>query len=85
MNTAPLPPVAAAPAPAQQQNFDVDLNILCEKLRKEAVLTPSSIINALCEDMPTWWICLKAIYVEEVREVARMLNRSHLLRFTADC
>jgi len=74
-----------APAPPPQQKTDADLKILCEKIRREASLTPPSIIDALCEDMPTRPICLKAAYVEEVLEIASMLNRSHLLRFTADC
>jgi hypothetical protein len=73
-----------APAPPPQQKTNVDLN-LCEKIKRDASLTPPSVIDSLCEDMQTLWICLKAIYVEEVLEVARMLNRSHFLRFATDC
>jgi len=72
-----------APAPSPQQKTDADLNI-CEKIKKEASLTPPSIIDALCEGAPVW-ICLRAIYVEEAQEVARVLNRSYLLRLKADC
>jgi len=74
-----------APAPPPQQKTDADLKILCEKIRRETSLTPPSIVNALCEDMPTRPICIKAVYVEEVLEIANILNRSHLLRFSADC
>jgi hypothetical protein len=67
-----------------QQKTDADLNI-CEKIRRGASLTPPALIDALCEDVPTRPICLKAAYVKEVQELASMLNRGHLLRFTADC
>jgi hypothetical protein len=73
-----------APAPPPQQKTNADLN-LCEKLRREASLTPPSVIDSLCEDVPTRWICLKASYIEEALELARMLNREDLLRFEADC
>jgi len=76
-----LKPTAAT----SQQKLASDLRELCEKIRKRASLTPPSIIDALCEDVPTRWICLKATYVEEVRELASMLNRGHLLRFIAEC
>jgi hypothetical protein len=59
--------------------------LLCEKIRKEASLTPPAVIDDLCEGVPTRWICFKAAYAEEVLEIARMLGRSHLLRFEADC
>lgn len=74
-----------APAPASQQGTDDYLTVLCKKLRREVVLTPPAIIDDLCAGVPTRWICLKAIYVDEVREIARLLGRSHLLRFTTDC
>jgi hypothetical protein len=74
-----IPP---APAPAPQQKNNVDLKI-CEEIRKRVSLTPSSIIDALCNNEPAPWICLKAMYVEEVTEIARMLGRS--LTFRADC
>jgi len=77
--------VPPAPAPPPQQKTDANLKILCEKIRREASLIPPSIIDALCNGEPTQWLCLKAMYVEKVEEVARMLNRGHLLRFTADC
>jgi hypothetical protein len=83
MTTDKVAPPALAPPP--QQQTDVDLRILCEKIRKEVVLTPPAIIDALCEGEPTQWICHRAIYVEEVLEVARILNRGHLLNFKADC
>jgi hypothetical protein len=74
-----------APAPPPQQNADADLKALCEKIRREVSLTPPAVIDALCEGVPTRPICLKAAYVKEVLELASMLNRGHLLRFTADC
>jgi hypothetical protein len=70
---------------APPQKNDTDLGALCEKIRREAVLTPPAIIDALCEGVPTPWICIKAIFVEELRELARKLDRGYLLRFTADC
>jgi len=57
---------------------------LCQKVRKETSLTPPFIIDALCEGEPIW-VCIEAIYVEEVLEIARTLNRGHLLRFVVDC
>jgi len=74
-----------APAPPPQQNANADLKALCEKIRREVSLTPPSVIDDLCEGVPTRWICLKASYIEEVLELARMLNREDLLRFEADC
>jgi len=76
--------VPPAPAPAPQQEADADLKALCEKIRREVTLTPPSVIDALCEGAPTRWIGLKAVYLEEVQELARKLNRGHLLRFEAD-
>ncbi len=69
---------------ALQQKVDADLNI-CEKIRKETSLTPPAVVDDLCEGVPTRLICSKAVYVEEVLEIARMLGRSHLLRFWSDC
>ncbi len=80
------PPVAEETRlfkPVAPQQADTDLN-LCEKARKEASLTPPSIINALCEGKPVW-VCTEAIYVEEVQKLARKLNCDHLLRFDVDC
>jgi len=74
-----------APAPPPQQNANADLKALCNEIRQKAVLTPPGVIDDLCEGMPTRWICLKASYIEEVLELARMLNREDLLRFEADC
>jgi len=74
-----------APAPPPQQNANADLKALCEKIRREVSLTPPGVIDALCEGVPTRLICLKATYIKEVQEVARMLNREDLLRFKADC
>jgi len=48
-------------------------------------LTPPGIIDALCEGKPIYSLCPKAVYVEEVLEIARMLGRAHLLNFDADC
>jgi hypothetical protein len=74
-----------APAPAPQQRNDAELKTLCEKIRREASLTPPAVIDDLCNGVPTRWICSEAIFVEEVLEIANMLWRSHLLRFRADC
>jgi len=74
-----------APAPAPQWKTDAELKTLCENLRKEASLTPPGVIDALCEGRPTYGLCPKAVYVEEVLEIARMLGRVHLLNFDADC
>ncbi len=49
---------------------------------KEVVLTPPALIDALCNGGPTVWVCLEAAFVEELRGIARVLNRNHLLRFT---
>ena len=49
------------------------------------MLTPPAIIDALCKGIPTRRICTKAVYVEEVLEIASMLRRTHLLNFDADC
>jgi hypothetical protein len=77
--------VPPAPATAPQQKTDTELKTLCKKARKEAMLTPPAIIDALCEGIPTRRICTKAVYVEEVLEIASMLRRTHLLNFDADC
>ncbi len=74
-----------APAPAPQQKTDADLKILCEKIRKAASLTPPGIVDALCEDKRVYVRCDKAIFVEELRELARMIGRDHLLLFDSDC
>jgi hypothetical protein len=74
-----------APAPAPQRKADAELKTLCEKIRKETSLTPPAVIDALCEGIHTRPICTKAVYVEEVLEIARTLNRGHLLNFKADC
>jgi hypothetical protein len=74
-----------APAPAPQHRADAELKTLCEKIRKETVLTPPAVIDDLCEGVPTRLIYSKAVYVEELLEIARILGRSHLLRFRADC
>jgi hypothetical protein len=74
-----------APAPPPQQNANADLKALCEKIRREVSLTPPSVIDDLCEGVLTRWIYLKASYIEEVLELALMLNREDLLRFKADC
>jgi len=70
-----------APAPPPQQKTDADLNILCEKIRRGASLTPPALIDALCDGMPLPWVCVEAVFVEELREIARILNRGHLLKF----
>jgi hypothetical protein len=77
--------VPPAPAPAPQWKTDAELKTLCEKIRKEASLTPPAVIDALCEGVPMRPICTKAVYVEKVLEIARMLGRAHLLNFDADC
>jgi hypothetical protein len=69
-----------APAPPPQQKTDADLNTLCEKIRREASLTPPAHIDALCNNEPLPWICLEALFVDELRSIAHMLGRSHLLR-----
>jgi hypothetical protein len=74
-----------APAPAPQRKTDAELKTLCEKIRREVSLTPPAVIDALCEGVPTRLICTKAVYVEEVLTIARMLGRSHLLVFREDC
>jgi len=66
-------------APPPQQKTDADLNI-CEKIRREASLTPSALIDALCNNESLPWICLEALFVDELRSIARMLGRGHLLR-----
>jgi len=76
--------VTPAPAPVPQQKTDTDLKI-CEEIRKRVSLTPPSIVDALCKNEPTPLICVKAVYIEEVHEIAHALNRSHLLRFEVDC
>jgi hypothetical protein len=70
-----------APAPPPQQKHDVDLRILCEKLRKEAVLTPPGVIDKLCAGEPLPEVCKEAAFVDELKEFAALLNRSHLLTF----
>jgi hypothetical protein len=80
---ADTPPVSATTPAPQQNNFD-DLKNLCEKIKREVTLTPPSIVEALCKGVPTRRICLEATFAEEVLEIARMLGRSHLLRFE-DC
>jgi len=74
-----------APVPAPQQRKLTDLKTLCNEIRQKAVLTPPGVIDDLCEGVSIRWICLKASYIEEVLELARMLNREDLLRFEADC
>ena len=74
-----------APAPSPRQKEFTDLKTLCAKIRKEASLVPPSVVDALCEGVSPRWICLEATYVKEVEEIARLLNREHLLVFTADC
>ena len=71
-------------APSLQQKTDTNLDI-CKKIRKKASLTPPGIIDALCEGRPIYGVCPKAIYIEEVIDLARMLGRAHLLNFDADC
>jgi len=71
-------------APSPQQKTDTNLDI-CEKIRKEASLTPPGILEALCEGKPVYIRCSKAVFVEEVLELARMLERTHLLNFDTDC
>jgi hypothetical protein len=58
--------------------------LLCEKIRREALLTPPALLDALCNNEPLPWICLDALFVDELRSVARALGRGHLLRF-AEC
>ncbi len=72
------------PAPAPQQSFMEDLKV-CEEIRKRLSLVPPAVVDALCDGTPTPWVCLKATYVKELLEVARMLGRSHLLRLETDC
>ncbi len=74
-----------APAPPPTTKTDADLNILCEKIRKEASLTPPGIVDALCEDKRVYVRCNKAIFMEELREFAHMIGRNHLLLFDSDC
>jgi hypothetical protein len=57
------------------------LKALCEKIRRKASLTPPSIIDALCDGMPLPWVYVEAVFVEELREIARILNRDRLLKF----
>ena len=66
--------------PLPHQKLDI-----CERIRKEAALTPPGVIDSLCEGRPIYGLCPKAVYVEEVLELARMLGRAHLLNFDADC
>jgi hypothetical protein len=74
-----------APAPPPTTKTDAELKTLCEKIRRTASLIPPGVIDALCEGVPTRPICIKAVYIEEAIEIARMLNRGHLLNFEADC
>ncbi len=53
----------------------------CREIRKEAVSTPPALIDALCNGEPMRWVCIEAPFVEELRKIAHMLNRGHLLRF----
>jgi hypothetical protein len=84
MTTDVVPP-GSAPAPPPSQNIDANFNDLCKKVRREASLTPPAVIDDLCNGVPTEWICIKASYVAEVLEIARILQRGELLRFKVDC
>ncbi|MFZ8838214.1 MAG: hypothetical protein ACO2PM_04645 [Pyrobaculum sp.] len=55
--------------------------LLCEKIRRETSLIPPAFIDALCNGESLPWICLEALFVDELRSVARALGRGHLLRF----
>jgi hypothetical protein len=66
--------------PLLHQKLDI-----CEKTKKEAVLTPPGVIDALCEGRPVYGLCPEAVYVEEALELARRLWRAYLLNFDADC
>ena len=72
----------AVPAPRRGGEEEMLSFKDCREIRKEVVLTPPALIDALCNGGPTVWVCLEAAFVEELREIARMLNRGHLLRFT---
>ena len=85
MTAAASIPPASAPAPAPQWKTYAELKTLCKNLKKEASLTPPGVIDALCEGVPTRSICPKAVYVEELLELASVLGRTHLLNFDADC
>jgi hypothetical protein len=62
----------------------INVIVICERIKKEASLTPPGIVDALCEGGLVY-VCNKAIFVEELREFARMLRRDHLLLLDSDC
>jgi len=70
----------AAPAPPRGGEEEVLALKDCHEIRKEVVLTPPALIDALCNGEPLPWIYAEAAFVEELREVARLLNRGHLIR-----
>ena len=78
-------PFIEASAPSPPTKNGAELKILCEKIRREASLTPPGVIDALCEGKPIFDLCPKAVYAEEVLEVARMLGRAPLVNFDANC
>jgi len=78
-------PFIEASAPSPPTKNSTELKILCKNLEKKVSLTPPGVVEALCEGRSIYDLCPKAIYVEEVLEIARMLGRVHLLNFNADC
>jgi len=73
--------VSLSPASALRQINDTNLNIICEKIKREITLTPLKIIEDLCEGRPPSPICLSAVFIDEVNELAKKLNRQNLLMF----
>jgi predicted DNA-binding ribbon-helix-helix protein len=72
----------AVPAPRRGVEEEMLSFKDCHEISEGGVLTPPALIDALYNGEPTAWVCLEAAFVEELREIARVLNRGHLMRFT---
>jgi hypothetical protein len=73
--------VSLSPASALRQINDTNLDNICEKIKREITLTPLKIIEDLCEGRSPSPICLSAVFIDEVNELAKKLNRQYLLMF----
>jgi len=71
----------AVPAPRRGVEEEMLSFKDCLDIRKKVVLTPPALVDALCNGEPTVWVCLEATFVEELRDIARALNRGDLLKF----